>query len=727
METKKENKKKSTRTKKVKNSKSQNESTNTKQEIKPKKTELTVEQQRTKAIRALVPKISNPIEIAGNLVSDVKIVAELCQNAFWTFPFPIIGMLSTLVDVVDDNLLGYYWALLQDFDNILFNKIPILEQKPLYIASLFNSFKPKTIKTERGNFTYNWDTSFNFNGIPQVTTNIRDTTWSFQKPTGVDNGITPQTCTAMTVASLDLAIKDFSDLNQLLIKDNKLLQVVNYKDVNTYNNDVSAFSRASPYFGSGSCTSGSAYNSTENELPASSMPTLGTFVNFVSPSNRVSRRLLNGSGDAVSAFGYPFLPGWRMKDYRTVHTPIFKFLDFSELYVVVVNWMAHALTQAFSAGDLEVIKNWAPLPMGAFIGGLRQSLLQMFCASQCCGQLLTYDDGSSFEPFHMQPNTAPKVNQTMLVPAPLAEQLRALLPILYNNQDRIGHSDKNVLTYVPVWGINPGSEAWQNPPVSKDADTSVLLFDNTDGFANTISWLDGKAVGSSTYYNLNSSYFQGAINQWNLWCAWVSQWGGATSQMQGSAACNFLHMSRMINQNLNDFHMKEYPSWVTTVPVGYKREKITRKVSKGKDEITNVLVRLTDSGTDQLATEITTTITSYQPILADFASYGSLILLPKYVVSNSGEPTPQNLSADKLQIANRELFFVRNQSNTAANQTSNRLSELVNMGTQLAPGTAKDGTTEFDRVAVAMQNMGKGGFIQDILGGAASVAGIIGI
>ncbi len=691
------------------------------------KTEVpVVEEVKKKQIRALVPKHPDNLEVAGNLVSDVEIQATLCENAFWTFPFGIIGMLATKIDVVDDRLFGYYWALLNDFNQIIFNQVPLLQQKPLYIASLFNSFKPKTIKTLRGNFTYSWQTGFTYNSNPQTTTNIRSTTWSFQKPSGADTGVVPQACVTMSVANIETAVQNFSELNQLLLNDGKLFQVVDYGNVNTYNNDVSAYSRASPYFGEGSCTSGSAYNSTENELPSSSMPTLGVFVNFVSPSNRVSRRLLNGSGDAVSAFSYPFIPGWKMGHYRTVHTPIFKFLDFSELYVVCVNWMAQALSQAYSDSNNTVESLWAPIPLGAFIGGLRQSLLQYFCNSQCIGQCLTYDDGSRFEPFHVQPNTAPKINQTMLLPAPLVEQLRALIPVLYNNQDRIGSSSKNVLPYIPVWGINPSSTVWDNPAVRKSPTVNALLFDNTDGFADTISWIDGKGSGG-VYYNLNSSYFQGGIDQWNTWVSWVAQYCGATASISGTTKCNFLHMSRMINQNTVSLDGVEYPDWITKVPPGYRRDIIVRKQSKGREEIKKVLVRVKDGGSDQLNGEITTTITSYQPILAEFASFAPLILLPKYIVTNNGSPTAQNLSAAKLQVANRELFFERNQANTAANQLSNRFTELVNMGVLLSPGTAKEASSEFDRVAVWMQNMGEGGFIQDILSGAASVAGIIGV
>jgi len=348
----------------------------------------------------------------------------------------------------------------------------------------------------------------------------------------------------MNIATTDEAYQDYSTLLDLLTEKKIMLTAQDYTMVKNFEKDVSCFSASSVYVGAGSCDSGGVYTSGENELPCAAIPLLSQFCTFRSPSTRVSSFLRNGAGDACMAFTMPFIKDFKNSYYRSAHNVRIKFIDFAEVYETMVAWVAEIYTKA-RASNFYDYSTVAQIPIAAFIGGLRQTILQYFFASQAATQFLTWDNtGQFFEPFRMGCNCAPKVGQGMLMPMALVEQIRYLRSTIFEKKTELRHNDKNAIIYLPCWGINRASNSWTNPQWQNQSVPTFVFAD--DGFQSTINWCDGQN-SNGTVFNLNSSYFLGAITTHNQRIASGTTVAGLIGYLEGSPPCSTLPFTRLYN------------------------------------------------------------------------------------------------------------------------------------------------------------------------------------
>jgi len=675
----------------------------------------------------ILTNTSTLLEVAAQSIDTTDTQATMSEDAFRSYPLGLLSIIAARMPHITDTLYSAYFAFITNLFNIVTGELPLIKQDLVYITMINNNLSPKTISSKYGNKKFSW-TEFSSIGLPANDFICRGQNYYFYKPVPVDPVGSPQTCVPMIADTISNSVQAYIDLLAFVTQKKNLLNIADVASVKTSNTDVSTFAASSVYVGAGSTTAGGLYSSAELELPGTSIPVLSQFCMFPQPT-RVSAFLKNSSGDACMAGSLAFNKPIYMNHYKTVHPVRIKTLDFAEIFSIVSVWMAQAIQQVLVMG--AEASNFPQIAMGAFIGALRQTLLNYFLTAQAGTQFLTYDpNGVLFEPFRMGANCVPKIGPGLMLPLPLIEQLRYLAPVVYENFNETNHNSKNAIIYLPCWGLSTMSTAFINQQYLVGP-VPTNLFSTADGY-EAINWIDG-TMGNNVY-NLNSQYFMGAITTWNGMVTRVAPTGGYVGILNGSAPCSTLPLTRIYNltEAPTFAHLQKYPNWMD-LPQGFTRRKIERQTSKGKTlknekEEEFEIVKIGDSGGDSiLSRKVLTRVLSFTPISEELANIVQYIVLPSIITQDEGLDD-EGLDYNKLMIMYREPHYIAMQTDNdveSSAQTAGSISQRL--GALMAPGEAKPTYQEFDRVTAYLSEVGKGGFLAEILGGAASVVGVFGL
>jgi len=675
--------------------------------------------------KSIVP----PIRVANAEIPQIQIVCVMDSTSQSAFPLAIISQIASKVASIDSMVYGTYAAMINDQIQVMAGAKDALEQRLTYVNDLFGSMRPKIIKTKFSSYAYKWEAPPISFPPPNILT-VRGFNYYFAQPTGADtNANVPQIWSLIpTGISIDEANANYGQLIGNAAGKTDARNLI--APVPTpYERDISIFAQSAVYWGGGAGPAGGPFVSVEAELPFRIGVLAGFFCNFnATPPSRVSNFLKRAAGDSCAAFGYPFIPGFLRKHYRTINQPRFKFIDFAEIFTVMVNWLASAITKSIQLGNKSFVlgTTFTPIPMGAFIVALRQSVMTMFSDSQIVGQFQTYDTFGGFEPFRLGTNCVPRLDKTLIAPTYLVENLRMLLPQVFENVGEKYHNSRNCILYIPVIGLPTNFDVWTGASyMNADGSTqNLFVLDGTEA----ISLIDGNLGGD--IINLNSQYYQAAIAVWNNWATLVEDTSGTISEFEGSPPkFSLLTLTRYIN-DINFGREKDaqagskapingWPTWCP-LPRGIERKEVKRQTSKKdlKPEFEYVY----SNGNEHLANEIDVSISSVTSLSKEIMGIVPTLILPKIRAYAAGGDI-NGSSISKFQSSYSEHYLYRETTSTDTTLSpNNRQTWLVETAQMMAPGVAKDGASEIERNLIQMQKWGEGGFLNQVLGFVGDVA-----
>jgi len=294
--------------------------------------------------------------------------------------------------------------------------------------------------------------------------------------------------------------------------------------------DPSAYARCYPYFGSSGNDIGGLYSQSELEVPFT-YPRFSFFVRYVDTDLVVSRIFHPNSGGIVSVVGETLYGHSNFSLLRNPIPPVYKFLDFYQIYQVVASWLLTMydttppqLTGATNSNRPTTL----PFSYTDFMLMLRQALLTMF-PSQVSAQFVApvasqpSQSNSVFQPFIMDSVTTPLAQSAqMILPAFIIENLNMLKPYYAypkptKNAKQYGTTPKKFeMSWIPVWGVYSGD----TPPVYQFTDQLVdpvtypPLFSTVNVIPPCNLW-DFVSTNTPTVKINVNKYVPELINAWN--------------------------------------------------------------------------------------------------------------------------------------------------------------------------------------------------------------------
>jgi len=678
-------------------------------------------------------------QLAPGVSGSVQIQAAICTEGVQT---AFTGLISYALSCGYKNTYDHpiYWAylgLLRDFINIANAKVGNVVVRAKYLNEILAAFTDKTVPFGIGKISYR------FTGLGAVAETplieVNGYAYLMYVPDGSDEAIgnriyiPPQGPT--TQDQIDSALLEMLMLLSNTQKSQMFKVERDPKLGKIYAKDTSPYARSAPYHGSGSCTSGGPWSSAESEVPFKSR-ILTTFCEYNPDQKRSSRVLKSSSGDSCFAFTCPILPQFEMRHYDTAFPPVFKFIDFDEIIVVVYSWYKECVTKYLANSQVDN-DNFYLQPFQctylAFYIAFRQQILRIFGNSQCCAQYLSNDvNTGSFRPFKVGSNCYPKsTDDGMLLPLQLLENLRFLAPAACEQKDGKYISPRNVRHFVPVLGrydtnvmIEPTGYFW--------GDDNIQFMDMFQpDIGEDPNVIDG-SLGNN-YVDLNGLKFREIIIDWNRRVSKLAAVCGAVGNIgdAGSNAISLLHITRYngrTNSDLSKFSDRQ----VDRLPKYLKDHVIELKASQKKaSNLTKTKsqtplenkknIRNYPSGTTLMNIE-TNYVTCDHVITQTLKSYIKYLVLPQVCLVTN------NFDLSEIQVETQECYhYTCSDQGDSAISLNVRQIELENLGVMMAPGIANPGNTELDKVYAGLLAEAKGGFLGDLLTGAGNLAGVFGL
>lgn len=479
-----------------------------KQEPVPKTNSLL----KKKVVAQLVQKSSQPL--GQKLKVDIK--ADLDDKSIDLAFASLVGFLASKSlftpsqDVDPQRVINGLTYMFEGVISKVKGGTENLSSAPIVIYDLIDALSPKVVPfLGSGQASYAWTSVSNFS-IPTIPMN-GGAVWNVTQQN--DDQSSVSSCPVLSGTPSE---EDYSYLLQLLggLAVEGAMRIVTLAEYTSpMKKDVSAFARVYPYNGLAPSESGAWYKDIESEVEITA-PAFSSFSKYSTQTNyenRVPMKLHAYSGDAAVTMGLPLTN--LNSSYFNKRAPVFKLIDFEEIYAVLVHFAVSTVKNLYITGAW--VEN-ASIGMTEqdFRVLLRQALLTVFDAQyavQFLGPLNFGTQQNGFVPFEIMGNTSstPSFGQ-MNIPLILKENLAALRA---RTIVPAGTTSKiNKVNYIPVLG-----RYVLDSPV-----TPVVVIDNGGGTWDlflppsgpNINLIDG-TIGNSQYVNLSGSYYKTVLANWN--------------------------------------------------------------------------------------------------------------------------------------------------------------------------------------------------------------------
>jgi hypothetical protein len=625
---------------------------------------------------------------------------------------------------------------------------------PAYINYLAEAIKPKVVPFQTASISYSYglgDYFAGFNGVMQINGN----NWVFGDvlDTGnYDNLIEP----------ISLPAFDEQLWNELISTiTNEALPLTALKTENTFeasSKDSSAFARNYSYNGIGDSAAGSWYGDCENEANFK-QPMLAKFAIYNETQLRVSRSFYPSAGDSNFTMTLPLSNLFEYRDYKSKFPPMFKMIDFDEIFAYVCSWMVTLFAQ-FAKFDQypegtpgsSDYRTSLPFTQQDFRIVLRQALMVLFSESQNAAQFMQpaifATPNNGFQPFYAHCGTyGLPVFGTILLPQLIVDNLRCLKMRKFYPQGVTNKS--NSVYYVPVLGrFIMDSVNGYTIPTSNNGNPPLFTIPTGPDVQTVISLQDGAGpIGS--YNNLNGSYYQTVLTAWNDIVNQFAEWSTPILPLvgdQGPLGFNLLATTRYVTTITADIshldkirigHMRNCVEFNHELRRAREKRRSMSPPPKDKDKVKEKEISESRIAKMQrrygalkhkillekalppseLLSLVTTNITMNQSMSAEFTSLLDMLVLPVARVDPSSviDPTSQTM----FQVESLEPKYL-NKSTIGVDGTIGgvtRWEQLYVAGASLAPGTAAANNTVLSRVTSMLTDSSGGGFLADLAAG----------
>lgn len=598
------------------------------------------------------------------------------------------------------------------------------KQIPKYINVLSEGVKPKPakFKTSQVNYSYTGENL----GQGLIPENEVSTGFTFVFGDVPDDNETYLNVLTVAASPTSSEAPWNTLLPEIVNKSLTMSKIVSESSGELTSKDPSLYARSYIYNGYGVSPSGGWYADSENECGFSS-PWLSKFSQYNVNQLRAARTLWPSSGDANFAITSMLHPDFQYGDLTTKNPPIFKVIDFEEIYGYVCSWMVACYT-TFARQDttgtsgVNYARQSLPFTQQDFRICLRQALMVHFSSSQKAVQFLgpmTIPTGANgFAPFLAHCGTyGLQTFGDMMLPEVLVENLHCLKARKYNAGD-----GNNPIWYFPVLG-----RYIQDSVLPYEFQPSVSSVQNlfTTMTQDSINLIDGAVTGG--YCVFNSQYYQQVKETWNQYVGYFEQYGGNIARLSGDhgpVGLNLLSCTRYeVNADI------DLPVRGTT-PEDYKQHfveanekaELLKKLKRSSQKELKVPKKIKPKKVGNLPEAILTTLctqwyTSNVPVVTELSSIFPHLILPSMRVDETQTNSPTSLAMMQIEsIEPRSIQSAQISSDGIINGVS-RASELQAIGNLIASGTA--GAANFDLSAIIrmLKVNGQAGFLGDLAAG----------
>jgi len=473
--------------------------------------------------------------------------------------------------------------------------------------------------------------------------------------------------------------------------------------------DVSAFARAFVYNGLQPSSAGGYYKDVENEVNITA-PIMCSFAKYEIDTRdiRAPMKLAAYSGDAALTVGWPLHPTFT--GYGNKRAPVFKMIDFEWIYVTLCQWMVFAIEKSVVLGTWEYNES-VGCTQQDFRIALRQALLNVFDTqymSQFTGPL-AFQPGTEngFAPFLVSGGSYGNAGFAKLViPTLIKENLNALKARTVS----LGpYGNKGGTTYIPVLG-RYSSDIPATFQVNVQADT-WNLFESVPQSA--INLADG-SIGPGSYVNLNSSYYLGAMANWNAAVLKINQVSAKTGPIMGDSGAAGLGVLYYTSVTGVAEQAYSHPIGLPVRMVDYTKsvkngvaKEVPKKLAK-----TNSQIEIIPPATMINLTQQFTTLNF--PVPQEMQMLLDTLIVPEIRLDPNG--TSDQLTLSMYQVEVREGMSAIYNTGTSTNG-SGVFSRLSTLAQYCITGVGKDEASEYDSLMTVLVNSGKAGFLAGLLGG----------
>jgi len=675
---------------------------------------------------------SKDLKLGQGVITSINIAPIFDSTAFSLIPVGLVSL--ALVRNCADSY-AVYQNIYNDISNIAQSGFGVAPSRLWFASEIYGALSPKTIPFRDGSISYG---ATGFTGTPPGPEIPVDGGYNYYMYIPSDNviGYWATQVPAAAYSNEAIATAYIKAMNALAGNEthNKIFHTAQLGS--SYLKDGSAFASNSPYYGQGGGISASPYSSTELEVPFKA-PALGVLTMFNPAIPRSSRVLNITTGDACCNYAMGALQKIPLSYYNSAITPVFKFIDVTEIVASMLFSLAQALEGLYRSqnppdDDIFLI---CTAGLGCtytqFFIAVLQQLKWMFSDSQCLAQFMCPQTSSGgFQSFLCGSNTYPKgPGETIIISTFLNENLRMLLMAEHPYNTKNFNDPRNKLIYIPVLGTFKGYV----PPdfFGTNIDTQFFPFfedENTD--PNTPNIFDGTSGNYVVDFN-STPGLSNIIAYWNsVMTISANQWA-STCRMGGSGTggpllqytryCSFVSA----NENKHDSivkpgqivpkHMRRF---IHVREVEQKSDvKLVRSLSKEKEKPKVVTEKVMAPPNSTLYTQYSLGYSSIVIMTATLKEYAPDLILPVIEIVPGALP-----GIAQYQTSVREVYSLLFNSSTIYN---NRATEIVDSVSNSVTGLAGH-KTELATYVETLSKANIGGFLGDLFSTIGSVAGVLG-
>jgi len=412
-----------------------------------------------KVVKKVVQK-PHELMLAQGVASSINITSVFSATAFNFIPVSFVSL--ALARGVSDPY-AIYSQLYSDIASIAQSGLGTAASRLAFMSEIFGALSPKVIPKGGGTVSYN-STGYTI-AVPgsALAVDGNFTYYMYNPINTLSNGwatqVAPGTYTDQMISEA------YGAAMNVLSGTEKHRKLVRNSGLGTrYRFDASAFARMDNFFGQGAGDQSGPAGTVELENPFLS-PFLATLTPFTDEDPRSSSFVLISSGDSTSNWGLGNLPMFTQEMYNGKKTPIFKFIDFTEIIHTMVEIYINgceAAIQALPTTTDEAVQTYTQgllCTYTQFCVAVRQQLLWAYFAdSQCLAQTLSpQTTPGGFQPFLVGSNCFPRdVGEIMKITPVLNENLRNLRMMFLPYDTASYNSPRNQLIYIPVLGTFKG-------------------------------------------------------------------------------------------------------------------------------------------------------------------------------------------------------------------------------------------------------------------------------
>jgi len=684
--------------------------------------------------------VKEPPKMSTNITSSLSIKVAVDNTAVSASFLPTItwllekGVLAQLMQSgiappdVSTTLLSFVNFLLTGLQNIALGSEMTVTTLPDYINVLFEAMRPKQIPFKTGTINYSWSEGLSFvlgNVVPGPFS-------SFVFGNIVDNGtptdlIEPIAPVPGNQTDYNLVVKFFGQEQT----DTAMVPAMT-KTVTT--KDAAAFARQYVYNGVSITPTGGWFCDIENEVPFK-CPMFAKFVQYGSGMDlRVSRYLDPSAGDSLYSMGMPLLADFSKQYYKNRYPPVFKCIDMNLIAGWLCAWAVLA-RETYLNANFATIDPAITQPFGFsqqdFYIVVRQALCAVFPTQKCVQFLapMSFTDTGTNNGFvslvtHFGTYGNP-VFKDLNVPQMLQENIGCLKMRSFRPKTQYQVS-RNVLNYVPVLGVYVSDVApeWQ---FTVDGGTQSLF---TPSGTPEISLVDGSS--GTSYYNLNSSYYQDVMATWNQFVSLITQvttanvsLGTDNGPLGLSLLCFTNYEESMTNTERHKIRMKKFGKChVRNVP-GVETKLVREKSKNGVDvksvkEILERKPKIQVKGETSLPSASLSTLTYSQTTMVKGVTDEELSLLGKMILPvfrlDPEGADPTNIAM--VATSSIEPYLKNNTTMDSNGTVSGRtvLEWLEDSAAQCVTGTAGASNATYPEMMKLLAQRGEAGTLGNIAG-----------